>query len=275
MKKHLITAVLAASLIAPSATAFAQQAASTSSVQATSSPIQVIPRSNPIQSCISISRTLTRGSMDVNRDGQVTALQNFLRSTGHFSAESTGYFGPLTLQAVTAYQRANGIPATGLVGPLTRASVNAKTCGSTVLPPTVPSNPNQVSNLKVISPKGGETWLRNSVQTISWTDSNVYIQAPKYDVKVQLDLDCKPGQACILLYPIPMTIAKDVMNTSFTWKVGDKLPSTTTFESPMVPDGKYRVFVCPAGNSNQEDLNSCAKSDSYVTIMTSQSGTGY
>lgn len=36
----------------------------------------------------------------------------------------TGYFGPKTLAAVMAYQKTNGITATGFVGPLTRASLN-------------------------------------------------------------------------------------------------------------------------------------------------------
>lgn len=39
----------------------------------------------------------------------------------------SGYFGILTMRAVIAYQKANGIsPAVGFVGPLTRASLNAK-----------------------------------------------------------------------------------------------------------------------------------------------------
>ncbi|HRY10451.1 MAG: peptidoglycan-binding protein [Actinobacteria bacterium] len=35
----------------------------------------------------------------------------------------TGYFGPVTLAAVKTYQRAHGIPTTGVVGPLTWASL--------------------------------------------------------------------------------------------------------------------------------------------------------
>ena len=35
----------------------------------------------------------------------------------------TGYFGPVTLEAVKTYQRAHGIPTTGVVGPLTWASL--------------------------------------------------------------------------------------------------------------------------------------------------------
>lgn len=37
---------------------------------------------------------------------------------------TTGYFGPKTLLAVLAYQKANGITPTGFCGPLTRASLN-------------------------------------------------------------------------------------------------------------------------------------------------------
>ncbi len=55
----------------------------------------------------------------------VKELQARLRSAGHFSfATDTGYFGAVTVEAVKAYQAANGIPSTGYVGPLTRASLN-------------------------------------------------------------------------------------------------------------------------------------------------------
>ncbi|HQR78849.1 MAG TPA: peptidoglycan-binding protein, partial [Actinomycetota bacterium] len=37
----------------------------------------------------------------------------------------TGYFGPVTLEAVHKYQAAHGIPTTGVVGPLTWASLTA------------------------------------------------------------------------------------------------------------------------------------------------------
>jgi len=51
---------------------------------------------------------------------------------------NTGYFGPLTLAAVKNFQAANGVPATGFVGELTRAQLNAKFCLGTP-PTTVPS----------------------------------------------------------------------------------------------------------------------------------------
>lgn len=55
----------------------------------------------------------------------VKELQERLRAEGFFTFHtSTGYFGPITLAAVKAYQTANGIPSTGYVGPLTRAALN-------------------------------------------------------------------------------------------------------------------------------------------------------
>ncbi len=57
----------------------------------------------------------------------VMELQNRLKAEGYFSAQATGYFGPLTLTAVKAYQTAKGIKATGFVGPLTIAELNAET----------------------------------------------------------------------------------------------------------------------------------------------------
>jgi peptidoglycan hydrolase-like protein with peptidoglycan-binding domain len=56
------------------------------------------------------------------RGDDVSCLQNYLRSTGHFTAQPTGYYGPLTKAAVAAWQSANGVsPAAGYFGPLSRA----------------------------------------------------------------------------------------------------------------------------------------------------------
>lgn len=55
----------------------------------------------------------------------VKQLQSKLRKEGFFNfATDTGFFGPVTKQAVIAYQQSKGLPATGFVGPLTRAELN-------------------------------------------------------------------------------------------------------------------------------------------------------
>lgn len=56
----------------------------------------------------------------------VRELQERLQSEGVFTHdEITGYFGPITRDAVAAYQRKHNIePASGYVGPLTRTHLN-------------------------------------------------------------------------------------------------------------------------------------------------------
>ncbi|MFM7088424.1 MAG: peptidoglycan-binding domain-containing protein [Candidatus Paceibacterota bacterium] len=54
----------------------------------------------------------------------VMVLQNFLVSKGYLSGLVDGKFGPKTKAAVAAYQKANKIPQTGFVGPLTFAAIN-------------------------------------------------------------------------------------------------------------------------------------------------------
>lgn len=82
----------------------------------------------------SFTNTLTVGSTDATTGGQVSKLQAFLKLTGDFTFDSiTGYFGPITEEAVKRFQArqnivAGGAPSTtgyGLVGPKTRAALNA------------------------------------------------------------------------------------------------------------------------------------------------------
>lgn len=64
----------------------------------------------------------------------VVQLQNRLRDYHLFSyMSSTGFFGPLTFEAVRSYQKLKGLPVTGYFGPLTRAMMNldAGTPGTT------------------------------------------------------------------------------------------------------------------------------------------------
>jgi peptidoglycan/xylan/chitin deacetylase (PgdA/CDA1 family) len=60
-----------------------------------------------------------------SRGADVTALQNFLIDSGfRIPAGASGYFGVQTKSAVIAFQKANGLPRTGYVGPLTLALLN-------------------------------------------------------------------------------------------------------------------------------------------------------
>ncbi|MES2202807.1 MAG: Ig-like domain-containing protein [Patescibacteria group bacterium] len=60
------------------------------------------------------------------RGTDVSELQRILIASGFLKITApTGWFGPMTQAAVKLYQKAHGIPALGMVGPLTRAALNA------------------------------------------------------------------------------------------------------------------------------------------------------
>jgi peptidoglycan hydrolase-like protein with peptidoglycan-binding domain len=82
---------------------------------------------------LAITTVAAAASFDVNltvgsTGSDVVALQTALINSGYSiaaissGAASKGYFGSQTKAAVMKYQANNGIPATGFVGPLTRAS---------------------------------------------------------------------------------------------------------------------------------------------------------
>ncbi len=74
-----------------------------------------------LASAATFGANLTVGSQGAD----VTALQTALIAAGYsIPAGATGYFGSQTKSAVQKYQAANSIPATGFVGPLTRAKLN-------------------------------------------------------------------------------------------------------------------------------------------------------
>jgi 3D (Asp-Asp-Asp) domain-containing protein len=53
----------------------------------------------------------------------VTTLQQELNSRGYWCGTADGIFGSRTYSAVVKFQKDNGLPSTGLVGPLTRAAL--------------------------------------------------------------------------------------------------------------------------------------------------------
>jgi peptidoglycan hydrolase-like protein with peptidoglycan-binding domain len=96
-------------------------------------PEQASARAHRVQGCLQISRVLRQGASGE----EVEELQQFLKDSGYFSHdEITGYFGPLTEEAVKRFQAkqglvAGGTPETtgyGQIGPKTRAQIAKKSC---------------------------------------------------------------------------------------------------------------------------------------------------
>lgn len=85
-----------------------------------------VSASMPARICsVFAERNLAEGA----RGDDVVSLQEFLRSQGYLGANATGYYGPLTAQAVLRWQQAEGVDAVGIFGPLSRARI-AAWCGN-------------------------------------------------------------------------------------------------------------------------------------------------
>jgi len=138
MKKLILTSVVALSVFvgAQSVSAFTAAEVETlitllggslSSTQVASLRALATP-STP---AVSYTRQMGVGATGAD----VSALQSMLISKGYLMvAAPTGYFGTATQAAVVKYQAANGItPASGYVGPMTLAKLNASVV---VVPPT-------------------------------------------------------------------------------------------------------------------------------------------
>lgn len=90
----------------------------------------------PATQCLIFNNNVGYGAYDYSSNGAVTGLQNFLVAQGYFNSAylGTGHFGAITMQSVAQFQAAHGVPATGFVGPLTRALIEQLTCGTNPTP---------------------------------------------------------------------------------------------------------------------------------------------
>ncbi|OGF77220.1 hypothetical protein A3F23_01890 [Candidatus Giovannonibacteria bacterium RIFCSPHIGHO2_12_FULL_43_15] len=71
-------------------------------------------------------RLLTKTLKGRTQDEEVNILQEFLAKNSEIypQGQITGYFGPLTENAVKRFQAKYGIEKVGIVGPVTRAKIN-------------------------------------------------------------------------------------------------------------------------------------------------------
>ena len=171
-----------------------------------------------------------------------------------------GYFGSQTKLALIKYQQSLGFPAFGYFGPMTRGYINGHT------------NPDNAS-FKVISPNGGEVWVKGTTQNITWSGSS-NVLAQKGDIKLEFPVPAcaQPGQIirCMIMVRAPITVAQsiDLNSRSYSWYVGNQQGVACIPEQPSaceVPDGQYKIQICPA------DGSACAESVSNFTVTGSTS----
>lgn len=116
-------------------------------------------------------------------------------------------------------------------------------------------------SLKIISPNGGEVWMRGTTQTITWT-SPYYFMATTADLRLNHQYTCTT-QVCPAIAYAPYTIATGVPinQNSYAWNIGNVLPLALTSSSyASVPSGQYTVEICGSGTSD------CDSSDATFTI---------
>lgn len=129
------------------------------------------------------------------------------------------------------------------------------------------------SNIRVITPNTYATYQVGTTVPISWTDTNTYIVAPRYDVYLRSYIPECTGYICPLsvqsnyMYrpEFQYTIASNQYGTNYSWVVPSGLSQ-----------GNYVVEVCPAGSSyptyTYGTVSSyfvqtpCDRSDTYITI---------
>lgn len=88
--------------------------------------------------CLLLTSNLIYGSRDYYTNGEVSKVQSFLALRGYLSSYLiTGFYGRMTYMAVQRFQSDNRIQPTGGVGPITRAQIQALTCGTGSQPPVI------------------------------------------------------------------------------------------------------------------------------------------
>lgn len=124
-----------------------------------------------------------------SRSEEVKTIQEILKTDPSIYPQGyvTGYYGPLTTDAVKRLQARCGIPETGIIDDVTEKCI-------------YPIG----YQIRVISPNGGEVWDRNETHTIQWEVIEPEVSVPERPLwsKASIDLfrritiePCPPGSS--------------------------------------------------------------------------------
>lgn len=194
-------------------------------------------------SCIVLNSNMGYGRYDYSSGGAVSQLQTFLNGQGYFNSFyfGTGRYGAITLRSVAQFQAAHGVPATGFVGPLTRALIQQISCGT---------NPTPVEGVSLYGayPNAGAVGTTVTLSGLGLTSDNTILMdgmVAAKNVSIMYTFACIPGITCdnnrqVLSFTVPNYLSPNcAANMACAQYVR------------LVTPGQYKVTVVNAnGTSN-------------------------
>ena len=154
----------------------------------------------------------------------------------------TGYYGPLTEQAVKRVQERYGLPSTGVVDEATQ---------SIIMPPHI--------KLSVLRPNGGEIWDRSVPQSIQWETYSGPVMIQNRQLLPEADSAKRgvgaPADVMPHIYPLFRQVSLDLVrdsNPGYIYHIGtvDLYQSSYTWSIPQdVASGNdFRVRISVGGH---------------------------
>ncbi len=262
MNKNILTSGFARMAIGASLVLLLLPISHAQALASTSSPAMAPTTMNAASSvstrapgyCISLMDKDLRFGQVSNKDmkARITVLQLFLERENLFGSNTLGTFGPVTLAAVKKFQAEHGLPATGFVGPMTRAKI-IEIAGCDKIPPT----PQAVT---VTSPNGSDKWDLLSNQYIQWKTDAAHANA-KFDINL---IQTLTGNCFVTVTPCPVNPAmpmpyvldKNISGNQYYWIAG------TDIANGKIPRGEYKIQVCTT-----DPVPSCDLSDQSFKLV--------
>lgn len=220
-------------------------------------------------SCLNYPINLAQDFFDTSGDpGPIARLQLYLKSTGDFSAEPTGYYGPLTTKAVQSWQARNGLVSSGtpdttgygVLGPRTRAALKAATCTSTntdttVTPPAPAPSVATVTSPTAVSPAvaclAGTTYVPSGASLTMYSRASV-----------------TPLDSCSR-YSMVRTCINGALagDASYAYSNCDSASGSCVIGGIALANGESRTFYTPGVRTSVADC------DSHAQVRTCINGT--
>jgi len=233
----------------------------------------------------SVSATITSDLTVGSTGSQVVALQNALVSQGYLvmpAGVAPGYFGALTKAAVSKWQAAMSLPATGYFGPLSRAKFAGTSTGGTTGGTTTGGTVGGVTGTITTPGMEGDITVTSapvSNSTAYEGDSMVTLLSFKVEAsgsdmavqRVRVDLGTSNTLYRDVLSKIYLVddsgktlAAADLNNSTVVRNANDEYEITLTGFSTVVSKGKTRTYSLKA--DVQESIDSADQGSHTVTL---------